>query len=137
MRKNKSKTIGIEPYVIDCIVLRLHEKEALSYLSDKGFKISKAEYYSLKKQVQESSQQRLNMIGSQEFLSQHIERIDTLKTIHNELWANYHLEKLPTKKANILMQIAEIQQFLSSYYDSTQYVMQQAARHKQEQQEQV
>jgi isochorismate hydrolase len=30
------------------------------------------------------------------------------------------------------MQIAEMQQYLSSYYDSTQYVMQQAAKQKQQ-----
>ena len=122
----------ITSYIIECKCLRLHEKEALSYLRDHGFKISAAQYYKLKKEVKESSHERLNLIGSQEFLTQHIERIDTLKTIHNELWGLYHLEKLPTKKANILMQIAEVQQYLSSYYDSTQYVMQQAARHKQE-----
>ena len=120
----------ITSYIIECKCLRLHEKEALSYLRDHGFKISAAQYYKLKKEVKESAHTRLNLIGSDEFLTQHIERIDTLKTIHNELWANYHLEKVPTKKANILMQIAEIQQYLSSYYDSTQYVMQQAARHK-------
>ena len=126
----------ISSYIIDCIVLRLHEKEALSYLKDKGFKISAAQYYKLKKQIQESGHQRLNKIGSDEFILQHLVRIDTLKTIENELWSNYKVEKLPTKKANILMQIADIQQYLSSYYDSTQYVMQQAVRHKQEQEQQ-
>jgi hypothetical protein len=122
----------INSYIIDCMCLRLHEKEALSFLRDHGFKISAAQYYKLKKEVKESSHTRLNLIGSQEFVLQHLDRLDTLKTIHNELWANYHLEKVPSKKANILMQIAEIQQYLSSYYDSTQYVMQQAAKHKQE-----
>jgi len=132
LRINDSKIKEITPYIIDCMCLRLKEKEALSYLKDRGFNIGQATLYRLKKEVKESAYSRLNSIGSQEFLTQHIERIDTLKTIHNELWANYHLEKVPTKKANILMQIAEVQQYLSSYYDSTQYVMQQAARHKQQ-----
>jgi len=111
--------------------MRFTEKEALDYLEQKGFNISSRTYYRLKKEIQDSSHERLNLIGSEEFLTQHIERLDTLKTIHNELWANYHLEQNPTKKSNILMQIAELQQYLSSYYDSTQYVMQQAAKHKQ------
>ncbi|HEX7179403.1 MAG TPA: hypothetical protein VF220_06720 [Nitrososphaeraceae archaeon] len=58
--------------------------------------------------------------------------MDTIKTVHNELWEQYKRETNPTKKANILMQIAEMQQYLSSYYDSTQYVMQQAAKQKQQ-----
>jgi hypothetical protein len=57
---------------------------------------------------------------------QHLERIDMLKTIQKQLWFNYHLEKNPTKRADILMKIAELQTYLSSYYDSTRYVLQQA-----------
>ena len=112
--------------------LHISEKESLSYLAERGYKISRTEFYELKKEIQESTHERLNLIASKEFLSQHIERIDTLNTIHNELWTQYKNEQNPTKKANILMQIAEIQQYLSSYYDSTQYVMQQAVKHKQE-----
>lgn len=130
MRVKESKTTGIEPYIIECICLRLKEREALSYLSDKGYDISAAEYYKLKKEVQQGAHTRLNLIASSEFLTQHLERIETLKTIHNELWNQYHVEKNPTNKAKILMNLADIQQYLSSYYDSTQYVMQQAAKHR-------
>jgi hypothetical protein len=63
-------------------------------------------------------------------LKEHIQRIDTLKTIESELWNNYHAETMPTKKSNILMQIAELQQLLVAFYDSTQYIMTQAARTK-------
>lgn len=55
-----------------------------------------------------------------------------LRTIQKELWVTYHLEKNPTKKANILMQIAELQQYLSSYYDSTRYVLQQTVKKNQQ-----
>ena len=135
MRRKETKTTGIEPYIIECMCLNISEKESLSYLKYRGYSISPAEFYRIKNQIKESTQERLNLIASEQFMAQHLERIDMLKTIQKELWANYHLEKLPTKKANILMQIAEIQQFLSSYYDSIQYVMQQAARHKQEKNE--
>ena len=136
MSRNKTKTEGIEPYIIEIICLRLHENEALSYLSDRGYDISRAELYSLKQEVQASTHTRLNKIASSEFMAQHLERIETLKIVHNELWNQYHVEKSPLNKSKILMNIAEIQQYLSSYYDSTQYVLQQAAKHKVKQEQQ-
>jgi hypothetical protein len=113
--------------------LNISEKEALSYLEDRGYSISSRELYRIKNQIKESTQERLNLIGSEEYLSQHIERIDMLKTIQKEMWANYHLEKNPSKKASILMQIAELQTYLSSYFDSTRYVLQQAIIKKRKQ----
>ena len=124
MSKNDSKTTGIEPFIIECICMKLKIKESLSRLSEYGYDISAATFYRLKKEIEESSQQRLNLIASKEFLSQHLERIETLKAIHSELWNNYHIEKTPMNKSKILMHIADIQQYLSSYYDSTAYVMQ-------------
>ena len=125
-----TKTTGIEPYIIECICMRLHEKEALEYLSDMGYDISAKEYYRIKNDIKENRQLRLNHIASEEFMMQHLERIENLKTIEGELWNNYNIEKSPSNKAKILMQIAELQTYLSSYYDHTQYIMQQHARTK-------
>ena len=133
MRRKESKTTGIEPYVIECMCLNISEKESLAYLDDRGYKISPADFYRIKNEIKSNTQQRLNLVASEEFLSQHIERIDMLKTIQKEMWANYHLEKNPSKRASILMQIAELQQYLSSYYDSTRYVLQQAVQRKKKQ----
>jgi len=133
MARKVTKTVGIEPYIIDCMCLNLHDQQSLEYLKDRGYSISRMELYRLKKEVKESTHKRLNLIGSEEFLSQHLERIDMLKTIQKEMWANYHLEKNPSKKASILMQIAELQTYLSSYYDSTRYVLQQAIIKKRKQ----
>lgn len=108
--------------------MRLHEHEALDYLSERGYDISRAEFYSLKNDIKENRQLRLNHIASEEFLFQHLDRIESLKAVEGELWNNYHIEKNPSNKAKILMQIAELQTYLSSYYDHTQYIMQQAAR---------
>ena len=128
MSKKDTKTTGIEPYIIDCVCMNMREDQALDYLSDHGYDIARAQYYRLKNEVKENSHQRLNLIASTEFLTQHIERIDTLRTILKEMWANYHLEKNPTKRVQILESIQENQLYLSSYYDSTQYVMQQASK---------
>ena len=128
MNTKKTKTTGIEPYIIDVVCMQMHEHQALEYLDKNGYDISRAEYYSLKNELKESSQERLNLIASKEFLTQHLERIDTLRTILKEMWYNYHLCKDPFKKVQILEKIEENQLYLSSYYDSTRYVLQQAAR---------
>ncbi|MGE5822034.1 MAG: hypothetical protein ACM31M_05565 [Nitrososphaerota archaeon] len=72
MRKKETKTAGIFPFVIECTCLHISEKESLSYLKDRGFTISRAEFYRLKKQVQEPTQESSNLIASKEFLTQHM-----------------------------------------------------------------
>jgi hypothetical protein len=84
MRKKETKTAGIFPFVIECMCPHISEKESLSYLKDRGFTISRAEFYRLKKEVQDSTQERSNLIATKEFLRQHMERIDTLRVILNE-----------------------------------------------------
>ncbi|MDW0137181.1 MAG: hypothetical protein QOK70_05315 [Nitrososphaeraceae archaeon] len=130
MRKKETKTAGIFPFVIECMCLHISEKESLSYLKDRGFTISRAEFYRLKKEVQESTQERLNLIASKEFLTQRMERIDTLRVILKEMWINYHIENNPSKKVQILEEIEENQIYLSSYYDSMRFVLQRAANKK-------
>ena len=130
MRKKETKTAGIFPFVIEYMCLHISEKESLSYLKDRGFTISRAEFYRLKKEVQESTQERLNLIASKEFLTQRMERIDTLRVILKEMWINYHIENNPSKKVQILEEIEENQIYLSSYYDSMRFVLQRAANKK-------
>lgn len=111
-----TKTEGIEPYLIETICLRLKEKEALSYLEVRGYSISRAQYYTVKDKVKQGAHTRLNHIATDEFLTQHIERIETLKTIHNELWNQYHVEKTPINKSKILC-------ILQKYSNSWQHSM--------------
>jgi len=108
--------------------MRLRQDEALSYLSDKGFDISPATYYRIKKEIQETTRERLSLIASSEFLSQHLQRIDELNTVLAELWANYHKEKKPLNKSKILMNISEMQFNLANFFDSTRYIMEQATK---------
>ena len=134
LNRKGSKTTGIEPFVIECMCLRLKEKEALSYLDDRGYSISAKEYYRIKQEVKDSSNKRLNHIASEEFLMQHLDRIENLKTIEGELWNQFHIEKSPINKSKILMHIADIQQYLAAFYDSTSFIMQQGARIRKQQQ---
>lgn len=117
--------------------MRLSEQESLDYLFKQGFPISPRTYYRIKKQLEQSTTERLNLIASNEFLTQHLERLDTLRTIHDELIENYKKETNPTRRSNILMQLAELQQHLAAFYDSTQYIMQQAARLRKKKKQEV
>jgi hypothetical protein len=117
------------------MVLRLREHEARTYLEERGYKVSHDFYYKLRKEVQESMHTRLSLIASEEFAAAHVQRLDTLRTIENELWSCYYSEVNPTKRVSILMQLADIQQYLAAFMDSTQYIMQSAARIRKQQQE--
>jgi hypothetical protein len=124
------KNVGIKPYIIEIMVKGLTEKQALSYLKDNGFEISDYHLYRLKKKIKESRFDRLNLIAKQGFVDQHLERIDQLELINKEYWKLYNQtnEKDTLKKALILEKIAELQTYISPYYDASRYVMEQSIK---------
>jgi hypothetical protein len=103
--------------------MRLSEKESIQYLKDRGFEISVPYYYRLKKNIQQSRFDRLNLIAKSQFVDQHLERIDQLELINQEMWSLYRNEKDNFKKVLILKKIAELQTYISPYYDASRYVM--------------
>jgi hypothetical protein len=105
------------------MVMRLSEKESLAYLKDKGFEISMQHFYRLKKSIQESRFDRLNLIAKTQFVGQHLERIDQLELVNQEMWKLYNKEKNTFKQVLILEKIAELQTYISPYYDASRYVM--------------
>lgn len=108
--------------------MRLSEKESLDYLGKKGFKISRQHFYRLKKDIQDSRFDRLTLIAKSQFVDQHLERIDQLELINSEFWSLYRTEKNTFKKALILEKIAELQTYISPYYDASRYVMEQSIK---------
>jgi hypothetical protein len=90
--------------VIETMVMRLSTKESLLYLQDHGFPITEATY----------------KIG---FVDQHLDKIDKLECIEKEMWKKYRECNDPYKDVEILTQIANLQPFISAYYDSTRYVL--------------
>jgi len=117
------------------MVLRLSEEESLTYLKDRGYDISRSELYRLKSEIRDNTQQRLNLVASEEFLANHLQCIDTLKTIETQLWENYKNESNPSKKASILMQIADLQNYKTAFFDSTRYVLEQGVKLKKRKQQ--
>ncbi|HVD06953.1 MAG TPA: hypothetical protein VNB67_00790 [Nitrososphaeraceae archaeon] len=114
----------IRPFIIQTTVMKLSENESIQYLQDKGFKISRDSFYRLKKKIQQSRFDRLNLIAKTQFVDQHLERIDQLEFVNLEYWKLYRETKDTFKKALILEKIAELQTYISPFYDASMYVMQ-------------
>ena len=113
----------IERLVIQCATMRLREGEALRYLKANGHEVSRATYYRIKGRLQANKEERLNEIASVGFVDQHLERIDQLELIQQEMWKCYFKEKSPRKQAQILRWMAETQPYLSTYYELTKEIM--------------
>jgi hypothetical protein len=124
------KNESIRPLIIHCMVMRLSEKESMQYLNEKGFSISIQHFYRLKKRIVESRFDRLSLIAKTQFVDQHLERIDQLELINQEMWTLYRNEKDNFKKVLILEKIAELQTYISPYYDASRYVMERSIKNE-------
>jgi hypothetical protein len=117
------------------MAMGLSEKDSMQYLSDRGFNISIPQFYILKRKIKQSRFDRLSLIAKEGFVDQHLERIDQLELINKEYWKLYNAEKDNFKKALILEKIAELQTYISPYYDASRYVMEQSIKANQNQNE--
>ncbi len=126
---------SINSFIIQTIVMRLSEKESVQYLKDRGFEISVPYYYRLKKNIQQSRFDRLNLIAKTQFVDQHLERIDQLELINSEMWIQYRREKDPFKQVLILEKIAELQTYISPYYDASRYILEKSITKQRNEQE--
>ena len=125
MSKILYKKDNLKPYIIQVMAMDLRPwKNIQTYLKERGFKVSRQYYTKLKKEIKESRFDRLALIAKSQFVDQHLERIAVLETIQSELWSLYRNEPNNYKKSEILEKIANIQSYISSYYDSSQYIMQ-------------
>jgi hypothetical protein len=102
------------------MLMRFNEKESLEYVREKGYEISHAQYYRIKKRIQDSKFDRLNQIAKG-FVDHHLERLDTLELINHEMWASYR--KGDYKAMDALSKIAQIQPIVSNYFEASKMVM--------------
>jgi hypothetical protein len=110
-------------FVIQAMAMNLSEQETLSYLKDKGTKISRISLYRLKREIKNNRQSRLSLIAKEKFVDQYLERIDQLETIQKQQWSLYNNESNNFKKSQILVNIAALQDQISNYYDNCRYVL--------------
>jgi hypothetical protein len=112
-----------EKAVVETIRMRLSTEQALQYMKDNGLSFSRATYFRHKKKLEEKKLERLYHMANLGFEYQHLDRIDGLELIEKKMWEEYNKEKDPCKRVQILKDIAEVQPFLASIYDSTKFVI--------------
>lgn len=122
----------VDPFIIQCMVMGFSENDSLEYLKTKGYNISHDTFYRHKKKIKQSRFDRLNLIAKHGFVDQHLERIDQLELINQEYWKLYNAEKGNMNKALILEKIAELQTYISPYYDASRYVMEKSIKNSNE-----
>ena len=105
--------------VLDTIVMKLKLSQSLEYMEHVGHKISERTYYRQRKQIQDMKIERMRFIAKVAYEEQHLERLDRMELIENQMWTNYWHEKEPYKKVKILSEIANIQPIVSAYYEAT------------------
>ena len=105
--------------VVDTITMKLNLAHALDFLKNAGFPMGKRTYYRHKKKIEELKTDRMRFIAKVAYEEQHLERVDRMELIENQMWLCYWREKDHTKKVKILSEIANIQPFISSYYEAT------------------
>ena len=110
----------VKPLIMRCMLMRFNERESLDYVKEQGYQLSRAQYYRIKKRIQDSKFDRLNQIAKG-FVDHHLERLDTLELINHEMWASYR--KGDYKAMDALSKIAQIQPIVSSYFDASKMVM--------------
>jgi len=103
--------------------MRLSEQQSLEYLKEVGFPCSVATFYREKKKVEEMKLHRLYHIASIGFVDQHLDRIDNTELCLKLMWQNYHIERDPYKKCQILKDLIMVQPYLSSYYEATKLII--------------
>ena len=114
----------VKPYIIQAMAMNLSEEESLAYLKDRGFKISWQYFYRLKKQIKESRFARLSLIAQTQFVDQHLERIDQLELVNQEMWKCYRNKDY--KAMDALIKIAELQTYISPFYEACKWVMEES-----------
>ena len=116
--------LELRQLIINCIAMGLTETESLEYLVQKGYTCTSRTYRTQKAIIRGRRQERLNQIASYEFIDSHLDAIDNLNNIKREMWLNYHIEQHPYKKTEILTQIANLEPYISEYYNLTKKIIQ-------------
>jgi hypothetical protein len=103
--------------------MRLTIEQSLEYMQDAGFPVSQATYCRIKRKLQNQKLKRLYHIAKIGFTDVHLTAIDNLELVQRLMWQDYHNCKDPFKRACILEKIANVQPYVSAYYETTKDVI--------------
>ncbi|MDR4512333.1 MAG: hypothetical protein MRJ93_11595 [Nitrososphaeraceae archaeon] len=109
--------------VIYCIIMRFSEKEAMDFITKKGYTISSRTYRYIKKDVIQSRYKRVEEIFDTGLIDQHLQCLDTIQLAQKEMWKKYEECKDAYKSVEILTQIVNTLPFTSQYYDGMRKVL--------------
>jgi hypothetical protein len=112
-----------EKAVVETIRMRLSTEQALQYMKENGFFVSRATYFRHKKKLEEKKLERLYHMATLGFEYQYLDRIEGIELIEKKMWEEYNKEKDPFKRVQILKDIVEIQPYLSSIYEASKFVI--------------
>ena len=121
--KQYKNNLELRALIINCISMGLKETEAIKYLTDKGYPVSIRTYRNQKQIIRSSRVQRLDDITKYEFIDAHLDALDNLKHIKEQMWIQYHNEVKPYAKTEILTQIANLEPYISEYYGLTKKII--------------
>ncbi len=94
--------------VIQAMVMRLNEKEALDWFSSQGKHLKHAQYYRIRKKIKEENENRKISFKFEGLWTSIFGSIDQLETIRRLSWQNARNEKDPLKNQKILESITRI-----------------------------
>jgi len=112
-----------ERAVVATLIMDLDADVALEYLDAHGHKMSRATWYRHRKNLDDKKWERLYHIARIGFEDQHLDRISQLELINKLMWKHYDEEPSPFRKTIILERIANVQPYISKYYDVTKTLM--------------
>ena len=115
--------LELRQLIIYCIAMKLSETESIEYLRTKGYNCTSRTYRTQKALIRGKRQERLNQIASFEFIDSHLDAIDNLYHVKQEMWLNYEAEQHPYKKTEILTQIANLEPYISEYMALTKKII--------------
>ena len=116
-----------ELMVLSTKVMRFDEQESLAYLKTRGATMDRSTYYRILGRIDAKTRERLYHIAKN-LKDIHLDKIDELYHIKDELWENYHREAEPMNRTRILHEIKEILPYLSAYEEATQGLIEESVR---------
>ena len=109
--------------VLETMRMRLTTDQALQYLKNNEFPMSRASYFRYKKKLEEKKLKRLYEIAKIGFQDQHLETIDQYEIGFKMMWQNVLREQDPYKQNSMIKDILMLKPYLSAYYEATKYIV--------------